>query len=363
MGLKLTSFLHKGKGKAKKHDKSSKLGASDLKSKDKSHKKSKDKAKGSHEQNHVTQSPKQSSGKKSKDKGKNLGAPERNLTPQSPQSTLKVGSSSQTLGNSQESFVDGLSPELSDCGDHSSEVDTTPREARILRAGYDIGLSISVDNKNNCIVVKSVSSNGAVGRDGRIRGGDRVEAINGKMLTGLSLNHAKGILKRAAKSDEICIAYSPSPSPAQFSLSSLPASQDKSRKSTPQENKPAPHSQNELYSIASMAAPLHNQDSSIPPGSSGGGEYSDALHDPPSAGTVPSRDAADRAAVADGWGDGPLSPWGRHPPNAAASGLLRPEAQGGADGETPTPIPLPSSGPTPWSREDNCRADPLHGGG
>ena len=227
-GLKLTSFLSKGRGKNKKNDKSSKSTTSESKSK---------------------------SQKKSKDKGKvDPGPLDRNHTPQSPQGKGCYG---QALGNSQESFIDGLSPELSDYGDHSSEVDISPREAKILRCGYSIGLNIDLDEKSNCVIVKSVSSSGAVGRDGRIRVGDCIEAINGKSLTGISLNRAKGILKRESKSDIICITYSPSPSP-HFSLLSS-GSYDKAHKGVANtgHQKPDPY-----YSMASMAASLHDQDPS-----------------------------------------------------------------------------------------------------
>lgn len=287
-GLKLAAFLHKGKGKGKKHDKAAKSNSSESKSKDKSHKKHKDKGK---ELADSSQSPKQSafSGKKGKEVKDRL---DRNGTPQSPQGNfvpLKMsgggGASQAGLNNSQESFVDGLSPELSDYGEHSNEVDLSPREAKILRAGYIVGLSIDMDEKNSCIVVKAVSNTGAVGRDGRIRVGDRIEAINGKSFAGLSLNRAKGILKRAGKSDEICITYSPAPGPAQFSIPLSPPTsshtdtppttgaggQEKGARKGAQDNKKT-QKQNPYYSIASMAAPLRDQqDSTTPQGSGTGG--------------------------------------------------------------------------------------------
>lgn len=272
-GLKLASFL-KGKGKGKKHDKGSKSSGLESKSKEKVHKKGKNK---DLESSHTPNSPSQSStGKKGKEKVKDATPAERNSTPQSPQGNLKVSSyAAQGLGNSQESFVDGLSPELSDYGDHSNEVpDYLPREARILRAGYVIGLSIDLDDKN-CVVVKSVSSSGAVGRDGRIRVGDRIEAINGKALASVTLNRAKGILKRASKSDEICITYSPAPGPtaAQFSptLPTPPTTtQEKQlpRKaaSMPEKVGSAPKQHNPYYPIATMASQLHDQQESAVPG-------------------------------------------------------------------------------------------------
>ena len=264
----LKSFL-KGKGKGRK-PKSSGL---EPKSKEKAHRKGKHK---DSESSHTPNSPSQSStGKKGKEKVKDAAPSERNSTPQSPQGNLKVSSyAAQGLGNSQESFVDGLSPELSDYGDHSNEVpDYLPREARILRAGYVIGLSIDLDDKN-CVVVKSVSSSGAVGRDGRIRVGDRIEAINGKALAGVTLNRAKGILKRASKSDEICVTYSPAPGPtaAQFSPTLPPstATQEKQlpRKAASMPGKvgSAPKQHNPYYPIATMASQLHDQQESAVPG-------------------------------------------------------------------------------------------------
>lgn len=257
----LKSFL-KGKGKGKKHDKGSKSGGSESKSKEKVHKKGKSKDL----DNHAPNSSSQATGKKGKEKVKEPAPVERNSTPQSPQgnlTTLKASGYHAQLGNSQESFVDGLSPELSDYGDHSNEADYLPREARILRAGYVVGLSIDLDDKN-CVVVKSVSSGGAVGRDGRIRVGDRIEAINGKALAGVNLSRAKAILKRASKSDEICITYSPAPGPP------LTTNQDKQlpQKSASVSEKvvPPPKQHNPYYSIATMASPLRDQQESAVPG-------------------------------------------------------------------------------------------------
>lgn len=257
-GLKLTSFL-KGKGKAKKHDKAAKSSSADTKAKEK-HKKGK-KDLGFFD--HSPQSPKNSATtKKGREKTKDPASLEVNHTPQSPQA-LKVSYSAQALGNSQESFVDGLSPELSDYGEHSNEVDYSPREAKILRAGYNIGLSIDLDYKNNCIVVKSVSSGGAVGRDGRIRVGDCIEAVNGKILAGLSLNRAKGILKRASKSDEISIMYSPASGP-QF-LPPMATNEDKAQTSLPVPipvKASLPQKHNPYYS---MAAPLREEEGPLLP--------------------------------------------------------------------------------------------------
>ncbi len=118
--------------------------------------------------------------------------------------------SQQAFTSSQDSNFDiGLSPE-GESGEHSSEVDMEPREIRIRREGNSsLGLSITYDDKANAIVVKSVSSSGAVAKDGRIRVGDRIESINGKSMIGVSSNKARSILRKASKLDELAIVYVP----------------------------------------------------------------------------------------------------------------------------------------------------------
>ena len=118
--------------------------------------------------------------------------------------------SQQAFTSSQDSNFDiGLSPE-GESGEHSSEVDMEPREIRIKREGNSsLGLSITYDDKTNAIVVKSVSSSGAVAKDGRIRVGDRIESINGKSMIGVNSNKARHILKKASKLDELAIVYVP----------------------------------------------------------------------------------------------------------------------------------------------------------
>ena len=118
--------------------------------------------------------------------------------------------SQQAFTSSQDSNFDiGLSPE-GESGEHSSEVDMEPREIRIKREGNSsLGLSITYDDKTNAIVVKSVSSSGAVAKDGRIRVGDRIESINGKSMIGVNSSKARHILKKASKLDELAIVYVP----------------------------------------------------------------------------------------------------------------------------------------------------------
>lgn len=132
-----------------------------------------------------------------------------------PQETLSVSypvaSTQSVFVSSQESSCfEGLSPEFSDFGEHSTELDIKPREIVIRKNGSSFGMSLAFDDKNRCIVVKSVSSSGAVGRDGRIRVGDRIDAINGKTLLSVNLSKAKSILKRVSqKSEELIITYAP----------------------------------------------------------------------------------------------------------------------------------------------------------
>ena len=46
---------------------------------------------------------------------------------------------SQNTLSSQESFLEGLSPDMSDYGDHSAEVDTEPREIKIHKGSSSLG--------------------------------------------------------------------------------------------------------------------------------------------------------------------------------------------------------------------------------
>ncbi len=214
----LKSLLSKGKGKSKKHDKvTSKSPGSGS-----SGKSSKGQKKGKHKNSPATIFT-QNEQKNSQSPSSHLPSSAASSSPAVHDSLKVGGASSQPLTNSQESFVDGLSPELSDYGEQSNEMDPSPmdpapRDAQILCAGYSLGMQISMDVKNNCVVVKSVSSNGAVGRDGRVRVGDKIEAVNGESVADLSLNKVKQILKRAAKANDFTITYTPSSGPTHFSL-------------------------------------------------------------------------------------------------------------------------------------------------
>ena len=268
-GLKLSSFLPKAKGRSKKLEKSSKAtnsGSSSKPSKEKGQKKNKDKsslpasvaAHGSHKQ---LQQPSSHSPKGP------VSIPPPNSSSALDSLKVRPTVSGQPLGNSQESFMDGLSPELSDCGDHSSEIDSSPREAHILRAGYNLGMSVDMDFKINCVVVKAVSSSGAVGRDGRIRVGDRIEAVNGKSLAGQNLARAKLALKRAAKGDEFTITYSPAlvpPPHPHFTpfppITSSLAPSSTYDKSTTMSSKMSQQKHETYYPLPSMVASLHDQE-------------------------------------------------------------------------------------------------------
>ena len=118
--------------------------------------------------------------------------------------------SQQAFTSSQDSNFDiGLSPE-GESGEHSSEIDTEPREIRIQKeAASNLGLILTYDDKSNAIVVKSVSSSGPVAKDGRIRVGDRIDSINGKSMIGVNTNKARQIVKKTAKMDEVLIVYVP----------------------------------------------------------------------------------------------------------------------------------------------------------
>ena len=72
------------------------------------------------------------------------------------------------------------------------------------------GLTLTQDSKTNSILVKSVK--GATRKDGRIRVGDQILAINREWLENISLAKASKMLKKAAsKSDGVNITYLPAP--------------------------------------------------------------------------------------------------------------------------------------------------------
>jgi hypothetical protein len=114
-----------------------------------------------------------------------------------------------TNTSSQDSIQDGLSPNMSDY-DHSSELDNDPREIHIPKTSSSLGLSLTQDTKSNSILVKSVK--GAIRKDGRIRVGDQILAINREWLDNVSLAKASKMLKKAAsKSEGVTISYLPAP--------------------------------------------------------------------------------------------------------------------------------------------------------
>ena len=72
------------------------------------------------------------------------------------------------------------------------------------------GLSLTQDSKTNAILVKSVK--GTVRKDGRIRAGDQILAINHESLENVSLPKAQKMLKKASsKSDGVTMTYLPAP--------------------------------------------------------------------------------------------------------------------------------------------------------
>ena len=157
--------------------------------------------------------------------------------------------------SSQESNLEGLSPEMSDYGEHSNEAESEPREIKIRKGSLNLGMSLAADDKNACIVVKNVASNGAVRHDGRIRVGDRIIKINGKSLDGVSLPKAKTILKRAsAKSEVLTITYVPVPQVQTYTMPSY--GYKPSSRSVPGSNRLYPSLQHQLATI--RGTPLHD---------------------------------------------------------------------------------------------------------
>lgn len=66
-----------------------------------------------------------------------------------------------------------------------------PRMIIIPKGNTGLGMSLACDAETDSIVVKNILSGSAVGRDGRIRIGDCIIAINRESLEGIGLSQAK----------------------------------------------------------------------------------------------------------------------------------------------------------------------------
>ena len=66
-----------------------------------------------------------------------------------------------------------------------------PHSITIPRGNTGLGMSLACDAETDSIVVKNILSGSAVGRDGRIRIGDCIIAINHETLEGVDLSQAK----------------------------------------------------------------------------------------------------------------------------------------------------------------------------
>ena len=71
------------------------------------------------------------------------------------------------------------------------KLEMEPRECSLTLQGFELGLSLGSDEKRGVVVVKSITRNSAAEKDGRIRVGDRIVAINGKSLESISLSKAR----------------------------------------------------------------------------------------------------------------------------------------------------------------------------
>lgn len=66
-----------------------------------------------------------------------------------------------------------------------------PRTCHIHVGSREVGLGLACDEVRGVIVVKHILKGGAVERDGRIREGDRIVAINSRKLEGITLKKAR----------------------------------------------------------------------------------------------------------------------------------------------------------------------------
>ena len=83
----------------------------------------------------------------------------------------------------------GTSQSVSDILDRFEVVET--RSCTILLSGKGLGLSLGTDEARQVIVVKNIGRGGAIEKDGRIRVGDQIIAINGKSMEGTTVQKAR----------------------------------------------------------------------------------------------------------------------------------------------------------------------------
>lgn len=117
------------------------------------------------------------------------------------------------------------------------------------------GLTLTQDSNTKHILVKSVK--GAIRKDGRIRAGDQILAINHEKLENISLAKATKMLKKASsKSEGVTLSYLPAPLTQGFSSNPYGA---KSEKSSVPLNQPSQHFPDQpLPPGMQGGAPLHN---------------------------------------------------------------------------------------------------------
>ena len=72
-----------------------------------------------------------------------------------------------------------------------------PRTCHIHVGSREVGLGLASDEVRGVIVVKHILKGGAVERDGRIREGDRIVAINSRKLDGITLKKARCVYVHA----------------------------------------------------------------------------------------------------------------------------------------------------------------------
>ena len=128
-----------------------------------------------------------------------------------------------------------------------------------------VGLTLTQDSKTNSILVKSVK--GATRKDGRIRVGDQILAINREWLENVSLTKASKMLKKAAsKSEGVSITFLPAPHSLSSSSNSYGAkSVVEKTPSAPSNQQPQQQRQQSQHYTTTTGQPLQQNLTGGPP--------------------------------------------------------------------------------------------------
>lgn len=97
------------------------------------------------------------------------------------------------------SLYGGFDDPLADCGAPPSGVSSKVAQVRVERESGSLGVTLR-GGVNRALVVTGVKPDGPAGKEGRVRPGDRLLAVDDTELQGLTLADAQRALRRSSES-------------------------------------------------------------------------------------------------------------------------------------------------------------------